>query len=268
VVNNKFDRCPLEQFQAAIDYARGFARERAVFVNKFLHAEGWTQDSRVPDLKAGRVMNAASGAPLLAPGELVFVEASLPLTQVERAAAWPLPSEIAGIWATISGVRAPMILASPTGAWIQVPAELPCGPAWITLSNPSGVSHIMAVEIRPAVPGIFVVTHADGVTLDGSSPGRAGEVIVVWATGLGHAAIDPASGQPAPLDRLVATKNAVAATMDAHELPVLWAGLAPGYAGLYQVVVQLPQEPVGSAASMLTLTMFGEPGVAVKLPVQ
>jgi uncharacterized protein (TIGR03437 family) len=265
VLNGTFERCPIEQFEAAIGYARDFARERAAFVNASIQAAGWNQDSRVPDLEPGKVVNAASGAPFLAPGELVFVEATLPLHQVERAGAWPLPLEIAGVWANISGFRARMVAVSPAGAWIQTPADLPCGPAAITLFNSLGGSHTTAVEIRPAAPGIYAVTHADGAMVDESLPAAGDEVVVVWATGLGHAVIDPPSGQPAPTDRLVQTRNPVAATVDGKPVPVLWAGLAPGYAGLYQVVIHLPKDVASGSVPELALMMFGEPGVGVSL---
>jgi uncharacterized protein (TIGR03437 family) len=265
VQNDAYARCPLEQFEAAVEYNRGFARERAAFVEAALQAAGWKQDARVPDLKPGSAVNAASGAALLSPGELVFVQASLPLNQTERAATWPLPLEIAGVSATVAGVRAPMVLASPTGAWIQTPVELPSGPTSITLSNSLGASHSTAVEIRPAAPGIFSVTHADGRVVDASAPGIESEVLVVWATGLGHALNDAASGQPAPTDRLAPTANAVSAVLDGAAIPVIWAGLSPGYAGLYQVVIQLPVGQAGGRAAMLALAMFGEPGVASQL---
>lgn len=266
VINGVFDHCPLAQFDAAVEYARGFARERADFVNASIVAGGWRQDSSVPDLQAWKILNAASRVPSLSPGELVFVETPLPLTRTENAVLWPLPTQISAFGATISGVKVPVVSTSPSGIWIQVPFELPCGPASITMFSSRGSSHAIAVEIRPAAPGIFAITHADGVIVNDGAPGRSDEIVVIWATGLGHAAIDPVSGWPAPMDRLVETKNAVTVNMDGQQLPVLWSGLAPGFAGLYQVVIRLPSMKSGSGASALRLEMYGEPGGAVQVP--
>jgi len=259
MVNLSYASCSESTFQASVDYSRGFARERAAFVNESIAAAGWRQDTLVPDMHAGDAMNAASGLPVLAPGEMVFIRTPLPLHDIAQAQTWPLPTVLAGVSITIGGLAAPLIIVSASGAWIQTPSELPLGPTSIIVSDAAGASHTTAVELRPAAPGVFAVAHANGTVVDKESPAVAGELVVVWATGLGHAKSDERSGVAAPLDRLVEMQNAVTATVGGQAAEVLWAGLAPGFAAMQEIVVRLPAV-LTSGSPLLALTMFGEPG--------
>jgi uncharacterized protein (TIGR03437 family) len=69
------------------------------------------------------------------------------------------------------------------------------------------------------------------------------------------------------MDRLVTMKNAVTATVGGQGAEVLWAGLAPGFAALQQVVVRLPAGLAGGNPQF-SLNMFGEPGAGFALPVR
>lgn len=266
-VDGKFIHCPSETFEAAVDYARGFARERASFVSRSLEEAGWAQGPQAPDLIAGAAVNAASGVAFLSPGQLVAVQVDLPLNDAERAENWPLPEELGGVSVAVSDVKTPLILAMPAGVWFQTPYELPCGPGSLTVSDGGGASHTIAVEIRPANPGVFVVTHANGKLLDTDAPAEPGEVVTAWVTGLGHAVGGERTGRPAPLDRLVEMQNPVSAAVNGKPAFVLWAGLAPGLAGLQQVILQLPGDVSGPLA-VLSLTVLGEPGAGYWLAIR
>ncbi len=266
VVNEGYGPCSDAMFQASVEYSRSFTLQRSAFVNESITTAGWRQDASAPDLRAGAVMNAASGAQLLAPGEMAFIALRLPLNQIERAATWPLPLALAGVSVTVGGRPAPMIMASPTGAWIQTPSELTPGPTSVTVSD--GIaSDTAAVELRVSAPGIFAVAHANGSVVDAASPAASGELVVLWATGLGHAKSDEQSGQPAPLDRLVTMANPVSATLDGQAAEVLWAGLAPGFAAMQEVVVRLPVG-VKSGNPLLTLAVAGESGIGFAMPLR
>jgi hypothetical protein len=130
-----------------------------------------------------------------------------------------------------------------------------------------------------------VVTHADGTDVDFYSPAKPGEVVVIYAYGLGQtgplAKTGEASPSPAPVlaggkfgpIRTVGiqfdfrpnaapsnpslTFRAVTSTnpppLPFALPPLLFVGLTPGQVGLYQINVQLPStfpdiEPCGSPA--------------------
>jgi len=99
-----------------------------------------------------------------------------------------------------------------------------------------------------------MVTHADGSLVTNSSPARPGEELVLYAVGLG--ATNPAAkdGQPpaGPIPVAGAVQldfnfhaNSLASKPPISPIPPqpVFAGLTPGYPGLYQVNFVLPQAP-------------------------
>lgn len=70
------------------------------------------------------------------------------------------------------------------------------------------------------------------------NPAKVGEAVNFYATGLG--AVDPpvATGQPGPVEPLARLRHGIQCN-----LPVLYAGLAPGLVGIYQLQLQLPADP-------------------------
>ncbi|MDQ6699779.1 MAG: hypothetical protein M3Z36_06310, partial [Acidobacteriota bacterium] len=89
-----------------------------------------------------------------------------------------------------------------------------------------------------------ISAHADGSLVTKDAPADGGEVVILYALGLGHMLPDPEPGQlasgPAPIQhkdlRVLVGGDAV----DAKR--ILYAGAAPGFAGLYQVNVRLPDK--------------------------
>lgn len=66
-------------------------------------------------------------------------------------------------------------------------------------------------------------------------PLRLGEVGVIYANELGATTPSAADGQAAPADPLAHTVRTVEVVVNGTAQQVLFAGLTPGYAGLYQV---------------------------------
>jgi uncharacterized protein (TIGR03437 family) len=64
-----------------------------------------------------------------------------------------------------------------------------------------------------------------------------GEPVIVYAIGLGPVENPPPDGVPAGYSPV---STAVSATVGGEPAEVLWAGLAPGYVGLYQVNMRVP----------------------------
>jgi uncharacterized protein (TIGR03437 family) len=93
--------------------------------------------------------------------------------------------------------------------------------------------------------------RAIAVNQDGSlnAPGNAearGRVITVYVTGIG--AVTPAivTGEAAPLNRLL-TAAPVPAKIGGVDAPVLFLGLAPGFIGLGQANLQIPEAAASGA---------------------
>ena len=83
-------------------------------------------------------------------------------------------------------------------------------------------------------------------------PARAGEVIHAYGSGFGPVTEPPRTGEPAsasPLSVLV-DKIQCELGMGADNVPlqVLFAGLAPGMIGVYQIDLRMPEQLTGTAA--------------------
>jgi uncharacterized protein (TIGR03437 family) len=86
------------------------------------------------------------------------------------------------------------------------------------------------------------VTHADGSPVSISSPALAGEVLTLYATGLGPTTPAVAFGQPFSQDTVHAVNAPVEVALDGKPAVVLYAGGYPGAVDGYQVNFRLPDE--------------------------
>ena len=94
-----------------------------------------------------------------------------------------------------------------------------------------------APSSKPSSQNISIVSPLDGTVV------QPGEILHFYATGLGQVASPPADGMPAPADPLAPTIVPVtchAFSASGPDIPVLYAGLAPGFVGIYQLDVRLP----------------------------
>lgn len=205
-------------------------------------------------------VNAASSGPGLVPGSLasLFGSGIAPVVGIAQAAAFPLPSTIAGASVAINGTPVPLLAVANTNGQdqinFQVPFEL-AGATGASLVITAGgqTSAPLEIAIAAAQPEIFTVQQQPAAW-------------TIWATGLGAVSNAPATGQPAPSSPLAVTTGEVRVTIGGIDAQVLYAGLSPNFAGLYQVNA-VP--PVGIAANAEVLVRVG---AAVsqpwRLPVQ
>lgn len=128
------------------------------------------------------------------------------------------------------------------------------------------------------LPCAPLVTHADGSMVTQGSPAQGGEEIVAYAVGLGLTTPAVKTGQAATaatptyetfyLDfnfrpNSLATKPMLPAGFGPTPPIPVYAGLVPGFAGLYQINLIVPPPPVGTQAcsgdvlSNLTVSVSG-----------
>ena len=197
--------------------------------------------------------NAASGqAAIVAPGSLISIYGSGLAQSTASAMTFPLPPVLGGASVSINGLTAPILYASSIQINAQVPFEVAGGPATVSISSGGSVVGTTTVTIAGVAPGLFISngSQAAAVNEDGSvnttgHPAPAGSTIAAYLTGLGAVDNPVATGNPAPSKPLSNTISTVTATIGGQTAHVTFAGLAPRFAGAYQVNIVVPQLPPG-----------------------
>ena len=113
-------------------------------------------------------------------------------------------------------------------------------------------------------PAVF---HLDFSPVTAARPARAGEVLMVQATGLGPTVpgVDP--GQPFPIDVTLPVNSPIAVTVNGRDAEVVNGLGWPGLVDTYRVDFRVPQgTPPGTASVQLSAAWI--PGAAVRIPVQ
>ena len=244
--------CSNEEFEAAVESLRQFARDRSTFVREQLVEAGFEL----------RVVNGASFvAGPVAPGSLISVFGEQLSTTTIQASALPLPTELGGVSVRINGIPAPLLYVSPGQLNLQVPWTLEPGTASIRVSVNGVEQAPISATMEAASPGIFVVVHADGSLVSSENPATAGEVLIVYANGLGAVTGLVQSGQTSPSDPPARTIQTPSATLAGVIAPIEFSGLTPGFVGLYQINIRVPANFPPGAVTPLIVSLGGQTAI-------
>jgi uncharacterized protein (TIGR03437 family) len=157
-----------------------------------------------------------------------------------------LPTTFNGVQVTIGGIPAPLLIVAPTYIVAQVPQGVTLGNQAIVVKNGNGSSiTAVTVPVNRVAPALYfgpdggVFTKTDYTLVTAASPARVGDL--VWAYGTGFGAVGPAlnAGDITPGD-MVYNTGTVTATVGGRDARVLYSIASPGYAGLYQVLFEVP----------------------------
>ena len=87
----------------------------------------------------------------------------------------------------------------------------------------------MLTETAPSLfqsaPGTILATHADGSLITQSSPASPGEVVVIYAVGLGHTVPDTYLGQVATSPAEISISRILRSFLAAPRLTRLWSSM-------------------------------------------
>jgi uncharacterized protein (TIGR03437 family) len=234
-----------------------------------------------PVVSPGAIVSAASFAPQapLAPGSFVSIFGARLANGLFLSSSLPLETQLEGVSATIAGRRLPLLFASGGQINAQIPFGIPFNTAHqVVVRRGNSLAVPEAITIAATQPAIFTKDQSgqgQGAIVDPNfrlvEPGneaRPGNVIVIYCSGLG--ATDPpvASGAAAPASPLAAVTNPVTLTIGGAPSQVLFAGLAPGFAGLYQVNAIVPAGVPAGAAVPVILTSAGQSSPPVTIAIQ
>lgn len=218
-----------------------------------------------PFVAAGGVVNNATyaGGDTLGRGTIaaVFGEQFVFGAPV-AASALPLQNEMGGVKVLVNNVPAPVYFASYGQINFQVPYEAAEGVATVHVEAGGLRSNGVTVRIADRAPRLLrlgiaeygIIVNPDGTfplprnsAIGGAGrPVRAGETVVMYAIGLGptspgvqNGAAAPASplAQITPMPLLQFGRNSISSN---DGVTPLFVGLTPGFVGLYQINVTIP----------------------------
>lgn len=198
-----------------------------------------------------------------------------------------LPTSLAGVCVNVGGQPAYLTYVSPTQINIQIPNVPPAGTASVQVISNCGTASALqstplTVGTQPATPEfLFWVKNASGqnpviainavtyayVGAAGLIPGltftpaKPGDILTIYGVSFGPT--NPAIAAGASSAVVAQTTNAPSVTLGGTPLAasnLLYAGISPGTAGLYQLNIQVPAGLAdGDYPIVLTLGGFSTP---------
>ncbi|MDP8980047.1 MAG: hypothetical protein M3O35_05580 [Acidobacteriota bacterium] len=229
-----------------------------------------------------------TGGSSLAPGSIASLYGTNLASATLSAGSIPLPQNLSGTAMTLAQIGVPLLFVSPGQINFQIP--------WVAITQSTQVPLVITqgqgattinVTLTPYAPGLFTANSqgtgqasalisnttslaAPAGAFPGSRPAKKGEFVSLYCTGLGDVTNRPLAGDPAPSGPLASTTTLPTITLGGS-VPVTvisFSGLAPGFAGLYQVDFQIPDTAASGSAITLVLTIGGIKSNQVTIAIQ
>jgi len=213
-----------------------------------------------PTLTAGgtlNVFNPVLSGPL-SPGAIAEVFGTGLASSAAQTHIVPLPTTFNNTYAQIGPYHAPLYFLSSGQVNLQIPSEIASTQQVpVVLSVDKALTLPVILDIVPNAPGVLshfdgptppslqnnariIAQHRDGRAVNSSNPGKPGETLVMYLVGLGATDPNLPSGMAAPASPLSKVVNQPTVTVDSLPSNVRFAGLTPGFVGLYQIDFQVP----------------------------
>jgi len=237
----------------------------------------------VPIIGPGGVVGAASYVSSPAPGTLISLFGTALADRLAGADGLPLPDQLATTSVILKGTLVPLVYVSANQINALVPYQLPTKAKYqiivqrgMTLSSPETVA---IFDSQPAVfttdqsgkgQGHIYIVGSDGTqTLAApASPATTGDVLTVYCASLGEVQPPLLAGVAAPSGQLENTVNPVTATIGGVAADILFAGLTPGFTGLYQINMTVPRGVRPGDAVPLLLHVAGIASQPVSMAIR
>ncbi len=231
--------------------------------------------SASPTIGGAISANLDKNATTVAPGGLISIFGSNLVKVATGLSGWAgrvLPSTLNGTSVTIGGKNAAILYMGPGQINAQVPVDVPAGQQPVVVKNTVGPSASFNVTVAANAPAIFfaptaaVLKNADFSLVGPGNAARAGDIILVYCTGLGATSTTQPTGTLVPPTVISNTTAPVTATISGQPATVVYSIASPGFAGLYQVAITVPSGLAGDAP--IVLRQGGVNSNSVTIPVQ
>lgn len=170
----------------------------------------------------------------------------------------PIPKSLGGVTVSVNGIQAPVYFISPSQVNFLVPSTVAPGLRDVEVKT-SSATLTGTVRVMSAAPGLFVYE---------SAPMRRGQPITIYATGPGALSAPIEDGAPAPSSPLVTTASKPDVLIGGVRAEVLFSGMAPGFAGLWQINAIVPDKQFLTGNVSLQVFIDGVDSNEVSIVVQ
>jgi uncharacterized protein (TIGR03437 family) len=177
----------------------------------------------------------------------------------------PLPTTLGEMCAAVNSIPVPLIRVSPTVVEAQMPFEV-SGNGTLVITSPGGKSAPFSVNVPATAAAVFRTGQAGDQTglpliyrvdnqelVNFSNPVHPGDVLVIYATGLGQTSPAVASGAASPSNPLATAIVQPTVKIGDVSLQINYAGLVPGSAGIYQINAVVPANIPAAREADLTI---------------
>ena len=221
----------------------------------------------------------APGELPLAPGSIVSLFGLNIGRGVAAAPGLPLPDSLDGVSVTVGGLPARLFSISASGDQINLllPAALNGQAQADVVVNNNGVLSPPETITLGVSPALFTLSQSgvgpaaaqhdsDSSGVSAANPAAPGQVVRLYATGLG--AVQPPVGDGEAPVGLSTAIGIVTVNVAGTPAEVLFAGLAPGFAGLFQINARVPAG-VSAGNAALVVSVDGVPATGqATLPIR
>lgn len=231
-----------------------------------------TVNAASPTVVVSTVVNGASFQSAIVPGSWATIQGT---NLSSTTGAWnvvngTLPTTVNGVTVTVGKRPAYVNYVSPGQINFIVP-EVPAGSQQVVVQNSIGTSAAFNVTVSNFGPAFFawpsnqvVATRQDFTyavangTFAGTTttPAKPGDVLILWGTGFGPTNPTAPEGEVTPSNATYSTATVPTVTIGGTSATVYGAALAPGFAGLYQIAIQVPTS-LGNGNWPLVATIGG-----------
>ena len=216
-------------------------------------------------ISPGGIVNAATSSPTpVAPGSLVSIYGSNLGSGIFNAPSTPLSNTLGGTTVTVNGATVPLIYVSPGQINFQLPYEVSAGTASATVTAACGASTAVSFPVTSTAP--YLLLAADGSALvqnedssfnSATNAAPKGSVVTAYLIGIGPVDNPVATGAAAPtgvtLDQLSHATSPSKATIGGFDTSIKFLGLTPGFVGLAQANLEIPNLSPGKYPILLTV---------------
>jgi uncharacterized protein (TIGR03437 family) len=215
------------------------------------------------------ITNSANYTPLTnsySPGELVNIYGNFGVP-AQTASTIPVPTTLGGVQVNVNNRPAPVYAVGPNMLSVLIPFAS-TNDSFVTFKAVvnGATSNLVTMYTNNTSPGLYSLTqngvgpsailHPDFTAVTDSKPATPGETVLLFLNGLGTVNPQTADGAAGPNSPLSVVNGNVSVLVDdgVHDplsTTITFAGLAPGFPGLYQVNFQVPKSGLTSGAAFV-----------------